>query len=57
MKFLSDSALEIWAINNSELDWITSNVDLPLPLSYSAVIPSFAISAALTWRFTEFNKL
>ena len=40
------------------LDWITSKVDLePAPLWYSAVIPSFAISAALTCALTEFKKL
>ena len=27
------------------------------PLSYSAAIPSLAISAALTWTLTEFKKL
>ena len=40
------------------MDCITSNVDLPpIPDSYSAVIPSLAISAALTCSLTEFNKL
>ena len=40
-------AKEIWAFNNKELDWMTSKVALdPAPLKYSAVIPSFAISAA-----------
>ena len=57
MKFLSESAREIWAFNNKELDWITSKVVLSEPLLYSATIPSFAISAALTWELTELNKL
>ena len=39
------------------LDWIRSSVDLPSPASYSALIPSFESSAALTCDFTEFNKL
>ena len=38
----------ICALRSSELDWITSKVVLPAPLLYSAEIPSFAISAALT---------
>ena len=51
-------AKEIWAFNNKEFDWIKSKVDLePAPLRYSAVIPSFAISAALTCALTEFKKL
>ena len=37
-------------------DWITSKVVLE-PLSYSAAIPSLAISAAFTWTLTEFKKL
>ena len=43
--------------DEQEFDWMTSRVVLPTPLSYSAVIPSFAISAALTCSSTEFNKL
>ena len=57
IKFLSESALVINALSNKELDCITSKVVLPTPLSYSAVIPSLAISAALTWASTEDNKL
>ena len=48
MKFFSESASEIWALRSNELDCITSKVVLPAPLLYSAEIPSFAISAALT---------
>ena len=40
---------------NKALDWITSKVVLE-PLSYSAAIPSLAISAAFTWTLTEFKK-
>jgi len=54
--FLSDSAREIFAANNKEFDWITSNVVLD-PLSYSAAIPSLAIWADLSWTLTEFKKL
>ncbi len=57
MKFFSESANEIWAFNNKELDWITSRVVLFEPLLYSATIPSLAISAASTCARTEFNKL
>ena len=39
------------------LDWMTSNVDLPRPDSYSTVIPSLAVSAAFTCTLTELNKL
>ena len=35
---------------------MTSKVVLD-PLSYSAAIPSLAISAAFTWTLTEFKKL
>ena len=38
----------ILASSKIELDCMTSSVDLPDPDSYSFVIPSFAISAALT---------
>ena len=58
IKFLSESAKEIWAFNKRELDWITSRVVLPEePLLYSAVIPSLAISAALTWDLTDVKAL
>ena len=58
IKFLSESAKEIWAFNKRELDWMTSKVVLPEePLLYSAVIPSLAISAALTCNWTELSKL
>ena len=48
-KFLSELAKFILEFNNIVLDWITSKVDLSLPASYSRVIPSLAISAALSW--------
>ena len=54
---LSEFARLIWELSKIEFDWITSNVDLPLPLSYSAVIPSFAIWAALTCNLTDSNML
>ena len=46
-----------FASSKIELDWITSNVDLPSPDSYSIEIPSLAISDALTCALIEFNKL
>ena len=55
--YLSELARLILEFNNIEFDWITSSVDLPLPLSYSAVIPSFAISAALTCNLTDSSIL
>ena len=36
---------------------MTSKVDLPRPDSYSTVIPSLAISAALTCSLIELSKL
>ena len=41
-------AWSIRAFSNRLLDWITSRVVLVFPESYSNVIPSLAISAALT---------
>mgnify|MGYP003312834424 CR=1 FL=1 len=57
MKFLSESAKEIWAFNKREFDWITSNVVLFEPLLYSATIPSLAISAAFSWASVEVKTL
>ena len=56
-KFLSESARLILASRRIEFDCITSSVDLPVPDSYSWVIPSFAISAAFTWDLTDVKKL
>ena len=47
----------ILASNSKLLDWITSRVVLLLPESYSRVIPSFAISAALSWAFLASRTL
>ena len=56
-KSLSALALEILAFRSKLLDWITSSVVLVLPESYSKVMPSLAISAALTWAFVAFKTL
>ena len=47
-KFLSEVARFIREFNNMVPDWITSKVVRLFPDSYSRVIPSLAISAALT---------
>ena len=56
-KFLSALARSILEFNKIDRDWMTSNVVLLLPDSYSKVTPSFAISAALTWDRIESNTL
>ena len=56
-KFLSELAKFILEFNKIVRDWITSKVVLLLPDSYSKVIPSLAISAALTWDLIESNTL
>ena len=54
-KFLSELARLILESSKIVRDCITSNVVLFVPDSYSKVIPSFAISAALTCDSIEFN--
>ena len=56
-RFLSELARLILAVKRIVFDWITSSVVLPSPVSYSTVIPSWAISAAFTCARTEDNKL
>ena len=56
-KSLSEVARFILEFNKIVRDCITSKVLLPLPDSYSRVIPSFAISAAFTWDSIEFKTL
>ena len=56
-KFLSAIALLILASKSKLLDWITSRVVLVFPESYSSVIPSFAISAALTCALVALKTL
>ena len=56
-KFLSELAKLILEFSKIDRDWITSNVVLLVPDSYSKVIPSFAISAAFTWDLIESNTL
>ena len=56
-KFLSALAKLILEFNRIDRDWITSKVLLLLPDSYSKVIPSFAISEALTWDLIESKTL
>ena len=55
MKSLSDFAKAILASKSRLLDWINSRVVLVLPESYSSVMPSLAISAALSCAFVA-NK-
>ena len=57
MKSLSDFEKAILAFNNKLLDWISSRVVLVFPESYSKVIPSLAISAALSWDFVASSTL
>ena len=57
IKSLSDLAKAILASKSKLLDWINSSVVLVLPESYSKVIPSFAISAALSWDSVAINTL
>ena len=52
-KSLSELAKFILEFSKIVRDWITSRVVLPLPDSYSKVIPSFAISAAFTCDLIE----
>ena len=56
-KSLSDLANAILASKSKLLDWINSSVVLVLPESYSKVIPSLAISAALSWAFVASRLL
>ena len=56
-KSLSAFALLILASKSKLLDWITSRVVRVFPESYSRVIPSLAISAALTCAWVDFNTL
>ena len=56
-KSLSELAKFILEFSKIVRDWMTSNVVLPLPDSYSKVIPSFAISAAFTWDLMESKTL
>ena len=57
IKSLSTLANPILASKSRLLDWITSNVVRVLPESYSKVIPSFAISAALSWDLVASRTL
>ena len=57
IKFFSASANEILASSKRLLDWMTSKVVLSLPESYSSEIPSFAISAALSWALVASSML
>ena len=54
---LSEFAKLILELSKMELDCMTSRVDLPDPDSYSLVMPSYAISAALTWDLMDCKKL
>ena len=56
-KFLSEVAKFILESNKIARDWITSKVVLLLPDSYSKVMPSLAISAALTCALIESKTL
>ena len=56
-KFLSELAKLIFDVSKIVFDCITSSVVLPRPVSYSTVIPSLAISAALTWDLTDVKAL
>ena len=55
--FFSEFAKFILEFNKIVLDWITSRVVRLFPDSYSKVIPSLAISAALTCDLIDVNKL
>ena len=57
IKSLSALAKEILAFNRRLLDWISSKVVRVLPESYSRVIPSLAISAALSWAWVAARTL
>ena len=57
IKSLSALANAIRASKRRLLDWITSNVDLVFPESYSNVIPSLAISAAFNWALVASKTL
>ena len=57
MKSLSDLANVILASNNKLLDCINSRVVRVLPESYSSVIPSLAISAALSCALVASSTL
>ena len=57
MKSLSDLANAILASNSRLLDWMSSRVVLVFPESYSKVIPSLAISAALSWALVASSTL
>ena len=57
IKSLSALAYAILASNKRLLDWITSNVVLVFPESYSRVMPSLAISAAFNWAFVASKTL
>ena len=57
IKSLSALAKAILASNKKLLDWMTSSVVLVLPVSYSRVIPSLAISAALSCAFVASRTL
>ena len=57
IKSLSALAKEILASRSKLLDCITSKVVRVLPESYSNVIPSLAISAALSWALVASSIL
>ena len=57
IKSLSAFAKAILDSNNRLLDWITSSVVRVLPESYSSVIPSLAISAALSCALVASSTL